>query len=480
MKSTMGYKISDVFGRAPVVYSDTTEEHALREVPWVFRQRAREHIWKNQSDWGFYRTSRTDPRKGEPKRGFAVGTIQELSEQAKKGGNKLLNRFTSANQNINCPIKILILSLHTVFLSYIACLFHLLSHLSLFFSLALSLSLLFLLFLLGSRLPGLVSMKLGSHIITTEYDMSELLVKGQYLRLRDRIFVVVGVTDDNISCDQNWTEISEPTNEPLFLLPSFGGEKSRLYFKFKHKAYDLVHNNSVYQAGLSLYNMVMQRWATQAVEMSILKQSMGKLVASRRFMKKAKQFATNAQWAESRKVRDVDVVDLANQISPKERARKAAEDKIRDRMEYEKAQAELKSQKELEKARLKTEKQAAKKAKKEQNKTKQVSVTTDGTSVVKDADADASSVMSDLSLSSLGVVSKAGAPAVAAGTKVLPMDIDEDEAEAEPDADPFAMARSVKAKPKTKKLMSKEDKKQKALEVFHPMLQHKICFRNFI
>ena len=83
VRNTIGYKISNFFGMAPPLSTDTTEESALREIPWVLRHRAREYIWKNKDDWGFYRISRTEPRKGVPRTGFDVGDVEDLVEQSK-------------------------------------------------------------------------------------------------------------------------------------------------------------------------------------------------------------------------------------------------------------------------------------------------------------------------------------------------------------------------------------------------------------
>jgi hypothetical protein len=56
--------------------ADNREEVALKKVPIFLRHRARKFIWNNRSDWDFYRDF--DIKKGVPKRGFDVGTIQEL------------------------------------------------------------------------------------------------------------------------------------------------------------------------------------------------------------------------------------------------------------------------------------------------------------------------------------------------------------------------------------------------------------------
>jgi hypothetical protein len=69
--------------------SDTKQEKVLRPIPWPFRRLAKEFIWGNQDDWGFFKTSRTDPRKGVPRHGFDVGTIDELYAQAQGGGTEM-------------------------------------------------------------------------------------------------------------------------------------------------------------------------------------------------------------------------------------------------------------------------------------------------------------------------------------------------------------------------------------------------------
>ena len=137
------YQWLDIFGKAPVLKSDTKEERVLKTLPAWWRQRAREYIWKNQSDWGFYRVSRTEPQKGFPKQGFDVGTLEELKEQAKKG---------------------------------------------------------------GYRLPGFVSLKRKQSTHNTHTDLRLLVKVGVIVRMSDFIYMIRAITDSTITLDRKWHE----------------------------------------------------------------------------------------------------------------------------------------------------------------------------------------------------------------------------------------------------------------------------------
>ena len=83
-RNTFTYKVLDFFSKAPILFSDTKEEKILKRVNIFWRQSVKQIIWKNQSDWGFYK--HLNPCKGIPKRGFDVGTIEELIDQSQNGG----------------------------------------------------------------------------------------------------------------------------------------------------------------------------------------------------------------------------------------------------------------------------------------------------------------------------------------------------------------------------------------------------------
>ena len=135
------YKMLDIFGKAPTLRSDTKEEKVLKRLPAWWRQRAREYIWRNQSDWGFYKVSRTEPQKGTPKQGFSVGTFDELLDQAQKG---------------------------------------------------------------GYRLPGNVLMKKKESTHTTMTDLSNLVKPGVMIRVANVIYCTRAVTENTITFDRRW------------------------------------------------------------------------------------------------------------------------------------------------------------------------------------------------------------------------------------------------------------------------------------
>jgi hypothetical protein len=75
------YRMKDIFGWNSQLKSDTRDEIALGSISVFGRQRARTYIWPNKEDWGHFVISRAEPRKGVPKEGFHVGTLEELCDQ---------------------------------------------------------------------------------------------------------------------------------------------------------------------------------------------------------------------------------------------------------------------------------------------------------------------------------------------------------------------------------------------------------------
>jgi hypothetical protein len=82
------FKMADRFGVAPKLKSDTLEEQALRGISRKKRKKMLKAIAGNQ----------TDDQPGDPKKirlkGFAVGTLDDLVEQAKLGGTRLAGTVT--------------------------------------------------------------------------------------------------------------------------------------------------------------------------------------------------------------------------------------------------------------------------------------------------------------------------------------------------------------------------------------------------
>jgi hypothetical protein len=146
-RSQRWYQVRDFFGRAPMLTSDSTEERVLKRM-WLWsRESARRYILQNYDEWAYYRLRHRHPpstahpqhapqhpfqpqhdkhgkkqqpqqpqpspqqlqspsqavvpslhvhatRKGVPKRGFDVGDVDDLIEQAMYGGYRLPGRVT--------------------------------------------------------------------------------------------------------------------------------------------------------------------------------------------------------------------------------------------------------------------------------------------------------------------------------------------------------------------------------------------------
>lgn len=87
------YRVRDTFGRAPPLPSDTRGETVLKSVPAWKRGRASYFISQNGSKAYWYGPS--DPKR-RPKRGFDVGSLEDLKLQARRGGVLLPARATPA------------------------------------------------------------------------------------------------------------------------------------------------------------------------------------------------------------------------------------------------------------------------------------------------------------------------------------------------------------------------------------------------
>ncbi|CAM9191707.1 unnamed protein product, partial [Phaeothamnion confervicola] len=91
VRSAAWWRFLDFFGAAPGFGSDTPAEAVLREL-WRWRRRAAARdIELNREDDGWY-PERFPDRKGRWRRGFEVGTVDELREQAMHGGVRLPGR----------------------------------------------------------------------------------------------------------------------------------------------------------------------------------------------------------------------------------------------------------------------------------------------------------------------------------------------------------------------------------------------------
>ena len=135
-------------GLASHLSTDTREETVLKRIPIFRRHQARKFILLNQSDIEFYRICcdiSDVHRKGLPKRGFELGTLEELTDQALYG---------------------------------------------------------------GFRLPGGILMKLNSYVHRTYTDLSclpsEVMSVGCLIRIKNEIFQVKDIQENSIEFDRQW------------------------------------------------------------------------------------------------------------------------------------------------------------------------------------------------------------------------------------------------------------------------------------
>ena len=192
-RSTVWYRLRDVFGTNPPLKSDTREERALQRIPAFMRERAREYIWRNKEDWGYFRVSRTIPRKGEPKVGFDVGSVEELIDQARRG---------------------------------------------------------------GYRLPGRVSLVSGSREASCSVDLDQFALANRFVRIDGSVYLVSEASGRVIVLDRNVHSAINDGGSVMYLLPSrlfndsFIGSIDRraLYFALRYLLYDSVYEYALSQA----------------------------------------------------------------------------------------------------------------------------------------------------------------------------------------------------------------------------------------
>jgi hypothetical protein len=178
VRSRVLYQLMDFVGVAPRLETDTREEVVLKRVPFWLRHRARMFIWENQADWGHYRVSRTDPQKGVPKRGFEVGEVGDLQQQAVYG---------------------------------------------------------------GVRLPGLIYMRPGKSSHETQYDLKglpeETISVGCLVRVKSRVFRVEAIGERRLTLDRKWrgdlTYSKTPTPEVIYTVPSQPGQPTQYFYRSK-------------------------------------------------------------------------------------------------------------------------------------------------------------------------------------------------------------------------------------------------------
>lgn len=200
-RSKFFYKVLDFFSQAPVLFSDTKEERIMKRVNVLWRQQIKEVIWKNSSDWGFYQ--HINPRKGVPKRGFEIGTIEELIDQAQNG---------------------------------------------------------------GYRLPGLIDMKQTLKIHRTTTSLVEILKPGEIIRVRDQLIRVVKVGDDGLEFASRWRYKSSPIDGEIFYrMPCDKNTFYKLKFYYQQFKQSKLATNTYWFTYLKLLS-ICERFCNQLAE----------------------------------------------------------------------------------------------------------------------------------------------------------------------------------------------------------------------
>jgi hypothetical protein len=274
IRSKISYKMKDIVGLAPQLMSDTVEEKVLKKLTIFKRQTARDFIWKNQADWGYYRVNRKIPRKGVPKKGFDVGEIDELLEQAR---------------------------------------------------------------LLGDRIPGRILVKTAEHVFETTCDLSGLVRPGEIIRIKRYLFGVVSVDNDSIRLNRLWRENKRkrkqsaegesddeeddddeggggnednnsddddslidvdgrPKGEIAYRMPTYVNERFQKYYRWQFFLHDLTLGNPLSQVSFFLYKTYSLRMMTFSLYMMRMNKRSKQYDESFQWKAAALRYGENARW----------------------------------------------------------------------------------------------------------------------------------------------------------------------------------------
>lgn len=246
------YMLLNLLGYAPPLATDTREDAVLRSVNVFQKQNVREVIWKNKDDWGFYRVSRTSPRKGTPISGFNVGTIEELSDQARYG---------------------------------------------------------------GYRLPGRVFVVPGSNKFKTSYDLGSIIRAGEIVRIRTRCFGVVEVEGLNIIVNRFWRAGTDESRgkddgEIMYRMPMYNGEPSVLSSRLRYLSYSTSVENPVSQGFIQLYKFYAQKMMSFSLSMMHMNRSNGMKEEADSWRTTSTKYADAIRYATSFLSTNQDFVEL--------------------------------------------------------------------------------------------------------------------------------------------------------------------------
>jgi hypothetical protein len=326
LRSSTSYAALDFLGLAPVLPSDTREEIVLQRLPYLSRRRAKEYIWQNRADWGFF-TREQSGRKGVAPRDFAVKehTDEELRAQGLGG---------------------------------------------------------------GGRMPGQLQMRFGQSKHMNSVSLEGLVRRGEYMRVKTCIFCVLNVRGAELTLDRNWPGRSTPgaevdferiendaaiekrrkkretdgnpwdeeeeeqererraaleaswaerrerdlrenpatkRGELLFRLPSYKGMRDRRYFKLRYQSIRLLMGNFVFQyyfrTHAAVCKSIQQRWRATAKK----EKAKDRLAAAKSWYVSAAKWRDRATWAENFISTKTETVDLSKALTPEQIAEKKAE-----------------------------------------------------------------------------------------------------------------------------------------------------------
>ncbi len=303
IRNSWKYKVLYGLGFAPRLKSDTREESILRQISIFGKQRAREYIWTNRSDFGHYKeiiktknkvgrvvTKIKYGRKGIPVSGFDVGTLPELAQQARSG---------------------------------------------------------------GYRLPGYVKIKAGESKFETTCDLSELLQPGMLVKLGPGYFKVRACRSNEVILDRTWrwavpksqegvdrNELQNPSrqldtlteeqakahthNEVMYRLPVYADEPRRLQYKFVYWASNYAISNPFSQLYFKMHNSLFTKVAGFGRAIEAVHKRFGFRVGAKKWQVYAEQQERRALWARNLFNGENDIADLStvNKTGKKTKERK--------------------------------------------------------------------------------------------------------------------------------------------------------------
>lgn len=233
IRSTDNYKFWTYFGMGPELPSDTNEEKVLNRLRESRRKPAKKYIDRNLEDWGHYRVSSSDPKKGVPRTGFDVGTIPELLDQARRG---------------------------------------------------------------GWRLPGRLHVLKGSRAHKTTMDMSNIVKVGDILRLNDWYYNVHEVTTEQITFDDKWFLESPPTNPiVVYRMPAYPGEEGHRYYQNRIFLRQSLMRNFLVQGAVRTYIYVNKVLVRKSIQMARTAVAGGAMEDARAWRKYASKCSKRAK-----------------------------------------------------------------------------------------------------------------------------------------------------------------------------------------